>query len=100
MKKKLLLFLLIFIFGITNVKAIPSDAVAEIDGSYYKSINAAIKAIDTDAKTTITLVKDRTENITIPNNRNIVLDLNGYTLRNSGANSTVINKKWYCYYRC
>ncbi|MBQ3474993.1 MAG: InlB B-repeat-containing protein [Bacilli bacterium] len=90
MKKKLLLFLLIFIFGITNVKAIPSDAVAEIDGSYYKSIALAIKAIDTDAKTTITLVKDRTENITIPNNRNIVLDLNGYTLRNSGANSTVI----------
>lgn len=90
MKKKIVLFITIFLFCITSVKAIPSDAVAEIDGTYYKSIGAAINAAPTDTETTIVLVKDRTENITIGNTKNIVLDLNGCTLSNSGEKATVI----------
>ena len=91
MKKKILLFFLIFIFGINNVKALDANDVAEIDGSYYKSLSAAINAAPENTNTTIKLLKDRNENITISNKKDIVLDLNGFTLGNNGSNSTVIN---------
>ena len=94
MKKKILLsiiFIMCFIFGISNVKAAPTASdVAEIDGSYYKSISAAINATSDNTNTTIKLLKDRKENFTVSNKKDIVLDLNGFTLRNNGTNATVI----------
>ena len=85
MKKKILFFLLFFLFSLTSVKAIPDDAVVEMNGSYYNKISTAINEAPNNTKTTITLVKDRIENITISNTKNIVLDLNGYTLSNNGT---------------
>ena len=87
MKKKIVLFLILFLFGITGVKA--AD-VASVNGENCTSIANAIKKVTSSEKTTITLLMDRNENITIPEGKNIVLDLNGYTLGNNGASSTVI----------
>ena len=36
---------LLFMFGITIVKSIPDDAVAEINGTYYNSLSAAVNAV-------------------------------------------------------
>ena len=91
MKKKIFLFLLFFLFCFSSVKAIPDNAVARINETYYTSISSAINAATDNTKTTIVLVKNRAENITIKNTKNIVLDLNGYTLSNSGEKATVIS---------
>lgn len=66
---------------------IPSDAVAEINGSYYTSIQDAVDDATT-AKTTIKVIKDvtMTSFIDLFNNntdKNIVLDLNGHTITNN-----------------
>lgn len=81
MRKKILFFILLFLFSITSVKA--AD-VAEISGTTYSSLSSAISAVNSP-NTTITLLMDRSENITIPSGKSIILDLNGYTLRNNGT---------------
>lgn len=87
MKKKILLFFIIFLFGITGVKA--AD-VALVNGQYCSSISVALGKVTSSDQTTITLLVDRNENITIAEGKNIKLDLNGHTLGNNGANKTVI----------
>ena len=61
---------------------VPSDdSVASIGNKGYRSLKAAI----TEAKAgdTVTLLKNVTEDVTIPVNKTITLDLNGKTLKNS-----------------
>jgi uncharacterized repeat protein (TIGR02543 family) len=63
-------------------------AVAEVDGMKYASIAAAIATID--AKGTVTLLGDVTEDVTIPEGKAITLDLNGKKLTNK-ASHTITN---------
>ena len=81
-------------------KWLPSDAVAEINGTYYTTLEAAFDDVPTtNTKTTITLLKDVTLStkldLTITSNnktnRDVVLDLNGKTL--STESSNVIDTK-------
>lgn len=65
-----------------------AQAVAEVDGMKYASIAAAIAAID--AKGTVTLLGDATEDVTIPEGKAITLDLNGKKLTNK-ASHTITN---------
>ena len=65
-----------------------AQAVAEVDGMKYASIAAAIAAID--AKGTVTLLGDATEDVTIPEGKAIALDLNGKKLTNK-ASHTITN---------
>ena len=92
MKKKLfllLIFIYIFMFGITNVSA--ADPVVKIGDKTYTSMNNAIKAAPNETKTTITVIKDFSDTFTIANNKDIVLDLNGYTLSNSKDATIITN---------
>ena len=65
-----------------------AQAVAEVDGVKYASIAAAIAAID--AESTVTLLGDVTEDVTIPEGKAITLDLNGKKLTNK-ASHTITN---------
>lgn len=65
-----------------------AQAVAEVDGMKYANIAAAIAAID--AKGTVTLLGDVTEDVTIPEGKAITLDLNGKKLTNK-ASHTITN---------
>ena len=76
-----------------HAKWMPSDTVCEMNNTYYSSIQAAIDAAPT-TKTTITLVKDVQLSAYLDmfdknTNKNIVIDLNGYTLSNA-SNATSI----------
>ena len=90
MKKRLLVFLLLFVFGITTVKA---ANVAEVNGTGYDTIAKAVNAAPNNTQTTITLIADRTnEKITIGSNKDIVLDLNDHTLTmNNDSNLIAIS---------
>ncbi len=67
------------------------DKVARIGNNYYDTLQNAINAVPTNnTETTIILLKDYAENITINKNQNVVLNLNGKTLSNDG-NYNVIN---------
>ena len=84
MKKKILLFLFVLLFGIVGVKA---ENVAKVNDTEFETIALAIT--NANNGDTVVLLTNRSENITIPNGKDIILDLNGYTLSNKG-NSTVI----------
>ena len=58
-----------------------NNAVAKVGDTYYKTLAEAVAAAD---NTTVTLLKDTTENVTIPTGKTITLDLNGKTLTHSG----------------
>lgn len=60
-----------------------SNNVAKIGATEYATLAEAITAAGSN-ETTITLIADATENVTIPANANITLDLGGKTLTNSG----------------
>ena len=69
-----------------HAKWIPSDAVAEINGTFYTTLAAAFESITTTDKTTIKVLRDissakinLTDTSNNKGNRNIVLDLNNKT---------------------
>ena len=90
MKKKIVLFLFLFLFSITNAFAIEDDDVALLGGTYYKSINEAIDKV-TDSDYTISLIKDTSELVMVPEDTKVILDLNNFTLRNTANNVNVID---------
>ena len=61
--------------------------VAAIDNYIYGSLEAAIAATPENVETTIVVLKDvviaGNAGITIPNGKNIILDLNGFTVKNA-----------------
>ena len=69
----------------TNQPVVKGDSsiekffVAKVDDTYYKTLAEAVAAAD---NATVTLLKDVTENVTIPADKTITLDLNGKTLTN------------------
>lgn len=69
-----------------------SNAVAEYNGTGYTSIASALSKINSNDEATITLLKDTQENVSIPSNKNVVIDLNGHTLSNNGDNQVIYNQ--------
>ena len=55
-----------------------ANAVAQVGTSYYKTLASAVDAAQNGE--TVTLLKDATENVTIPQGKTLSLDLNGKTL--------------------
>ena len=77
-----------------HAKWIPSDAVAEIDGTYYTTLAAAFESITTTDKTTIKVLRNLssskinlTDTSNNKGNRNIVLDLNNKTFTVTDGNA-------------
>lgn len=74
-----------FTVGTEETLVTEQNAVAKIEetGVAYTSLQAAINAAESGA--TVTLLKDLTESVTVAAGQEIVLDLNGCTLTNSGT---------------
>ena len=65
------------------------DATASVGGKYYRSLSAAIAAAgDGD---TVTLLEDTKEDIVIPKDAELTLDLNGRTLTNVSGHTITNN---------
>ena len=64
-------------------------AAVEMDGTYYASIADAL-AVDAETYE-ISLYDDLAEDVTIPEGKTVVLDLNGKTLTGVAANKTISN---------
>lgn len=68
------------------------EAVAEINGTYYQTLQAAIAAVPTDnTETTIKILTNINENNTIAQGKNIVLDIQSFTLGNSNGGEFLVN---------
>ncbi|MBO4245723.1 MAG: InlB B-repeat-containing protein [Bacilli bacterium] len=69
------------------------DSVAKIGANYYNTLQAAINAVPNDkTETTITLLKNISETVSMTENKNIVLDLNYHTLSNNQNKPVISNK--------
>ena len=60
-------------------------------GESYSSLTAAINAAPANTKTTIQLLKNTSEKITIGSNKNIEFDFGSYTLNNTGNTDVITN---------
>ena len=65
-----------------------SNYVAVMNGTYYETVAAALTASPNNTKTTIKMIADSTETISIGSNKNIVLDLHNHTLSSGGKTIT------------
>ena len=65
--------------------------VARIGNTEYNSLQAAVTAAPANTQTTIVLERNTREAITVGSAKNIVLDLQNYTLSNSGNNAVFEN---------
>lgn len=63
-----------------------ATAIAQVGGTRYTSLQAAINAVKKAGKT-VQLLNDTTENITIKASKQITLDLNGHTLNGGTGNA-------------
>ena len=61
--------------GKYSVEKIDETKVAYVGGTYYSTLQEAVN--NANANETVKLLQDTQENITIPSDKNIVLDLNG-----------------------
>lgn len=73
---------------IDGVPVFNSDIVAAIGSTGYKTLADAVTAAD---NTTVTLLKDTTENVTIPAGATVTLDLNGHKLTNASGHTITNN---------
>ena len=64
---------------------------AEVNGVIYLSLAQAISAVPANTQTTVTLLKNTTDNVTVPANKNIIFDLGGYTVSTAGNNPVIKN---------
>ena len=69
-----------------------TNQVAQIDNTVYDTLAEAINAVPNNSQRTITLLKDASETVTVPAQKNIIFDFGAYTLSNSGTNPIVTNK--------
>ena len=67
------------------------DAIAEISGVYYPTLADAVADVTTSTPTTIRLVANTSESITISASQNITFDFGTNTLSNNGANIVIDN---------
>ena len=68
--------------GTTYKGGVPENPVAQVGGSYYATVESAIAANKTG---TVILLNDAVESITIPNDANLALDLNGHKIVDSAT---------------
>ena len=66
--------------------------IAKIGDTNYLSLGAAVSAVTNNTTTTIELIRNTTENITIDKNRNIILDFGDKTLSSAGDAAVIIVK--------
>ena len=66
-------------------------AAVEMNGSYYSTITSAISSAP-NSQTTINVLKNISENVNIPNTKNIILNLNGFTISNLSTPAVIENK--------
>lgn len=70
----------------------PAEIVALIDEVGYTSLSAAINAVQPNNNLkTIKLIKDVTEYNTVAENKNIIINLNGHTVRQTASNRMFTN---------
>lgn len=76
-----------------TVKALNEVAVAKIGDILYPTLAKAIEAVPNNGEsaTTVTLIKDSTEDVTIPANKKVALELNGKKLTNVSSNTITNN---------
>ncbi len=66
--------------------------VALLNGTYYQSIQDAIDTVPTNnTETTITIIRNTKENVTVYKNMNIKFDLQNYTVSNSTNKAVIEN---------
>ena len=73
-----------------DVSGSTSTKAAKIGDTEYDTLQAAINAAS-DGENTVVLLKDLTESITVDNNKNVTIDLNGHTLTNEAGKHTITN---------
>ena len=64
---------------------------AEVNGDNYYTLQAAINAVNTNTETTITILRDINETVTVSSTKNIILDLGNYTFSNFNDNTLIEN---------
>lgn len=78
--------------GKYTIKALNEVAVAKIGDDLYPSLAKAIEAVpdNGESATTVTLVKNTAEDITIPAHKKVALELNGKTLTNKNGSTITV----------
>ena len=78
--------------GEYTVKPLKDVAVAKIGDILYPTLTKAIEAVpdNGESATTVTLIKDSTEDVTIPANKKVALELNGKTLTNKNDSTITV----------
>lgn len=66
------------------------DAVAKVGETTYSTLQAAIAAATAGETTTVELLANTTEDITIPAGNPVTLKLNGRTLTNSSSDTITV----------
>lgn len=93
--KKQLFVLIVFVLSIItiDVKAeIKETDTVKIGDTGYSNLTAALKKVKNDTPTTITVLKNFEDNITIGEKQDVVLELDGHTISNK-ADKQLINNK-------
>ena len=77
----------------TTLYAIWYQCAAKINTTYYRTVQKAINSVadSTSTSTTVTVLKNVTENITIPENKKIALNLNEKTIKGNVTNKGTLN---------
>ena len=91
MKQRILAILLSLTMMFTLVPTAMAEgetAVAKVGNDKYETLQAAVNAAKTE-NSTVTLLKDVTEDITIPTGVTAMLDLSGKTLTNKAGKHTI-----------
>ena len=91
MKQRILAILLSMTMMFTLVPTAMAEgetAVAKVGNDKYETLQAAVNAATTE-NSTVTLLKDVTEDITIPTGVTAMLDLSGKTLTNKAGKHTI-----------
>ena len=65
--------------------------VASINGTIYDTLQDAINAVPNNTQTTVTLLRDVSENVTVGSGKKILFDFSTYTLSGSASNAVIIN---------
>lgn len=67
------------------------DLVAKIGNKYYETISEAVADVPENTKTTIVVLKNTSDNFEIASNKNVVLDLQNYIIKNKIASNIIKN---------
>ena len=65
--------------------------IAQIDDTNYKTLQAAITAAKANTETTIKLIRNTIENVTVTSSKNIILNLQSYKITNSTNDAVITN---------